>query len=65
MFKKMFEKMVEFFKEVKVEAKKVSYPTREETFGTTGVVLALVLILTIYLWVVDIVLAKIVGVVLP
>jgi preprotein translocase subunit SecE len=65
MLKKTFEKTVEFFNEVKVEAKKVSYPAREETLGTTGVVLALVLIVAVYLWIVDLGLAKLVGILLP
>ncbi|MBI4715087.1 MAG: preprotein translocase subunit SecE [Nitrospirae bacterium] len=65
MFKKTFEKTREFFGEVTVETKKSSFPTRRETLGTTGVVLVLVLIVSIYLWIVDVGLAKIIGAVLP
>ena len=48
----------EFFKDVKAELKKVSYPTRSETMGSTTVVLILVFIVGIYLSLLDIVLVK-------
>ena len=48
----------EFFKDVKAELKKVSYPTRSETMGSTTVVLILVFIIGIFLSVLDIVLVK-------
>jgi preprotein translocase subunit SecE len=65
MIKKTIAKTREFFGEVKVEAKKVSYPTRDETMGTTAVVLVLVVVVAIYLWFVDLGLAKIMRMVLP
>ena len=65
MIKKTVAKTKEFFGEVKVEAKKVSYPTRDETMGTTAVVLVLVVVVAIYLWFVDLGLAKVMRMVLP
>ena len=35
------------------EAKKVVWPTRKETFQTTGVVFLLVVVMAMFLWVVD------------
>lgn len=48
----------EFFKDIKAELKKVSYPTKSETMGSTTVVLILVFIIGIFLSVLDIVLVK-------
>ncbi len=48
----------EFFNDVKAELKKVSYPTRAETMGSSTVVLILVFIVGIYLSLLDIVLVK-------
>ena len=42
-----------FYSEVKEELKKVSWPSREQTIGTTLVVIAVVLIITLYLFLVD------------
>jgi preprotein translocase subunit SecE len=43
----------EFFGLVKAELQKVTWPTRKETYGTTMVVIVLVLMVAVYLWVVD------------
>ncbi len=48
----------EFFKDVKAELKKVSYPTKSETMGSTTVVLILVFMIGIFLSVLDMVLVK-------
>ena len=48
----------EFFNDVKAELKKVSYPTRFETMGSTTVVLILVFMVGIYLSLLDILLVK-------
>jgi len=40
---------IQFFREVKVELLKVTFPTRQETFGSTLVVLVLTIIMAIYL----------------
>lgn len=54
-------KIKEFFKEVKVEMKKVSYPTREELIGSTWVVIITVVVISLFLGIVDIGLVKIIG----
>lgn len=43
-----------FFTEVKDELSKVSWPSRDDTVGTTLVVLVLVVIVSLFLGVVDI-----------
>lgn len=47
-----------FYKEVKEELQKVSWPTKEQTIGTTVVVLIVVALITAYLGGVDYVFAK-------
>lgn len=42
-----------FLEEVKIETKKVTYPSREDTIATTWVVIALVVFIGFYLGVVD------------
>lgn len=58
----MFEKVKEFFGEVKVETKKVVYPTREELIGSTWVVIITAIIISIFLGVIDLSLSKIVKI---
>jgi preprotein translocase subunit SecE len=45
----------EFFREVSSEMKKVTWPSRPEVIGTTGVVLAAVVFFGVYLWLCDVV----------
>jgi preprotein translocase subunit SecE len=54
----------QFFREVKVELQKVTFPTRQETVGSTVVVLVLTVIVSIYLGFSDWALAKIVKMLL-
>jgi preprotein translocase subunit SecE len=42
-----------FSKESWAETRKVVWPTRKETFQTTGVVFLLVVVVALFLWVVD------------
>jgi preprotein translocase subunit SecE len=42
-----------FLHEVTGEMKKVNFPTREETVGTTGVVLVTSAIFALFLWIAD------------
>ncbi len=42
-----------FYSEVKEELKKVSWPSREQTVGTTLVVVAVVFVITLYLGLID------------
>lgn len=57
----MFEKIKNFFREVKVELKKVVFPSREEVIGSTKVVVVLVLIIAVFLGMIDLVLSKLIG----
>jgi preprotein translocase subunit SecE len=62
--KLFFEQAIQFFREVKVELQKVTFPTRQETVGSTVVVLALTVIIAIYLGFSDWLLARIVKMLL-
>lgn len=57
-------KSVQFLREVKVELKKVTWPSRKQTLGSTVVVLILVSIIAFFLGAVDIGLSSLVKVVL-
>lgn len=60
----LFVRTAEFFREVKVELKKVVWPTRKQTTGTTVVVIIFVFIVAVFLGVFDYSLSKLVQVVL-
>lgn len=60
----MFEKAKQFLKEVKIELKKVVWPTRKDTIASTSVVIILVFIIAIFLGLVDFGLSKIIRVIL-
>jgi preprotein translocase subunit SecE len=60
----MIEKLKQFFKEVKVETKKVVYPNRDELIGSTWIVIITVIVISVFLGVIDLGLAKLVGVAL-
>ena len=55
---------VQFLREVKMELKKVTWPSRKQTIGSTAVVLVLVTIIAFFLGAVDIGLSSLVKVVL-
>ena len=55
---------MEFLREVKVELKKVTWPTRQQTTGTTIVVIIFVFIVAAFLGLFDFGLSKLVQVVL-
>ena len=57
-------KSIQFLREVKVELKKVTWPSRKQTMGSTLVVIILVMIISLFLGVVDIGLSGIIRVVL-
>ena len=42
-----------FLKETRIELRKVVWPTRQETFKTTGIIMIAVVIVAIFLWIVD------------
>ena len=60
----MVEKIKEFFRDVKIEIKKVVYPSREELIGSTWVVIITAIVISVFLGVVDLGLSKIVRVAL-
>lgn len=57
----MLNRIKEFFREVKVEVKKVVFPSKDELIGSTWVVIVTVLVVSLFLGVVDIGLSKLVG----
>ncbi len=56
----MVEKLKVFVNDVKVEAKKVNYPSKDELIGSTWVVIVTVVISSLFLGIVDVGLAKII-----
>jgi preprotein translocase subunit SecE len=62
--KNFLNKSIQFLREVKIELKKVTWPSRKQTIGSTVVVVILVLIVSLFLGVVDIGLSSLVRVVL-
>ena len=56
----MLGKAKDFLSEVKVEVKKVTWPSRKEAMGGTMVVMVVVLIIAIFLGIIDTILSKIV-----
>jgi len=49
MIQKLWGTIVEFLRDVRGELKKVSYPTKAETIGSTTVVLVFCIIVSVYL----------------
>jgi preprotein translocase subunit SecE len=58
------DRAIQFLREVKIELKKVTWPSRKQALGSTVVVIILVVIISLFLGVVDIGLSSLVGVVL-
>jgi preprotein translocase subunit SecE len=52
----------QFFREVRVELKKVTWPTRKETIASTSVVLITVFLVAFYLGVVDLGLSRLIKI---
>lgn len=61
MLTKLWSSIVEFLADVKSEVKKVSFPTKAETVGSTTVVIIFCIIMSMYLSVVDSFLVWLVG----
>jgi preprotein translocase subunit SecE len=59
-----WQKTAQFFREVKVELKKVTWPSRKETLTSTSVVVALVLLASIFLGIVDLGLSRLIRTVI-
>ncbi len=53
MFKKVWSSITGFLSDVRSELKKISYPTKAETIGSTTVVLLFCVIMSLFLSVVD------------
>jgi len=49
----MFERITNYFKGVKGEIARVSWPSRNEIISLTALILLLVVIVTLYIWGVD------------
>jgi len=60
----LFTRAAEFLREVKVELKKVTWPTRKQTTGTTIVVILFVFVVAAFLGLFDLSLSRLVQVVL-
>ena len=56
----MLKRTREFFADVRAELKKVSWPSRQDTLSSTGVVLVVVFIISFYLGIIDILLSRMV-----
>lgn len=59
-----FQKAAQFLRETKLEFKRVTWPTRQQTIATTAVVIILVIIIAIFLGIVDTVLSTAVRAIL-
>ncbi len=55
------QKIKEFFNEVKIEAKKVVYPSKDELVGSTWIVIITVIVVSLFLGIVDLGLSKVVS----
>lgn len=53
-----------FLDAVKIELGKVTWPTRKETMATTGVVIVIIFLISFYLGLCDVVLAKLMRLIL-
>ncbi|KAF7599242.1 MAG: preprotein translocase subunit SecE [Candidatus Dactylopiibacterium carminicum] len=58
------QRLVAFGGEAIIEAKKVVWPSKKETVQTTGVVFAFVVVMAIILWLVDLGVGKLIGMLL-
>jgi len=58
------QKITVFLESVKIELGKVTWPTRKETIATTGVVVTIVFLISLYLGACDIILAKLMRMIL-
>ena len=58
------QKITTFLESVKIELGKVTWPTRKETVATTGVVVMIVFLISLYLGACDIILSKLMRLIL-
>jgi len=57
----MIEKIIQFIREVKLEIKKVTWPGKTETISSTIVVLVATTIITVFLYLCDVGLARVIS----
>jgi len=62
--KGIIEKIIQFFREVRSEIKKISWPQRNETIASTSIVIIIVLVIGLFLGIVDVGLARIIKIIL-
>ena len=60
----MIRKIIDFIRESRDELKKVTWPDREEVTGFTMVVIVSVVIVSMFLWVVDLMLMQLIKMVM-
>ena len=60
----MFNKVIQYFKEIRVELGKVTWPSKNELIGSTIVVVVVSLILSVFTGIVYFILSKIAGMIL-
>ncbi len=57
-------KGLQFLREVKIELKKVTWPSRKQALGSTAVVIVLVIVISLFLGVVDVSLSSLIRLVI-
>jgi preprotein translocase subunit SecE len=62
--KKYVDASIQFLREVRVELKKVTWPSRKQTIGSTVVVIVIVLLISAFLGIVDMGLSSLINVVI-
>jgi preprotein translocase subunit SecE len=62
--RKGMQKIIQYLKDVRAEMLKVSWPTRNELFGATLLVIVLSLLMSVYVYLCDQVINRIVGLLL-
>ncbi len=60
--KELIQKANQFFREVRVEMKKVTWPSRKETLASTSVVLITVILMAFFLGIVDLGLSRLIKI---
>ena len=61
MLKRSWLSMKEFLLDVRAELRKVTYPSLSETIGSTTVVIVLVVIVSLFLALTDLILVRLIG----
>ncbi|HEY6953110.1 MAG TPA: preprotein translocase subunit SecE [Bacteroidota bacterium] len=60
----MKEKLIAFFQDAVKEMEKVTWPTREELFESTRVVIAVCILIAVFTWVVDFAVSRVLQAIL-